>query len=160
MISSSTVNQRKSPRRKSVHEVNPTKLTEIILTDVDWEDFNREIRLFNEGKFWHAHEAWEQVWRRHPEDSELFIQGLIQMAAAFHLLIDKRRYSGAASKFNRALERLRLFEPNFLNLPVTGFTKPIEGTKDEIQKLENKTVTALSDAITPTILLLQKYKMV
>jgi predicted metal-dependent hydrolase len=89
------MNQPKPPGRKTVDGVDPVKLRELVFTTENWEDFNRGIHLFNERKFWHAHEAWEQVWRRHPEDSCLFIQGLIQMAAAFHLLIDKKRYAGA-----------------------------------------------------------------
>jgi predicted metal-dependent hydrolase len=80
------MNQSRSLGRKSVDEIDPTKLRELTFTNQDWEDFNRGIQLFNAGKFWHAHEAWEQVWRRHHEDSRLFMQGLIQMAAAFHLL--------------------------------------------------------------------------
>ena len=42
--------------------------------------------LFDEGKFWHAHESWEDLWndlkRRSAAPSEiLLIQGLIQTAA-------------------------------------------------------------------------------
>ena len=98
--------QPRLPRKRSVEDVDRTKLTEPTFTDEDWEDFNRGIQLFNAGKFWHAHEAWEQVWRRHHEESRLFIQGLIQMAAAFHLMIEKRRLTGALSNFEKAFNQL------------------------------------------------------
>jgi tetratricopeptide (TPR) repeat protein len=145
------MNQRKSLGRKTVDKIDPTKLTELILTDVDREDFNRGIRLFNEGKFWHAHEAWEQVWHRHPEDSRLFIQGLIQIAAGFHLLIEKRRYSGATSNFNKALARLRLFEPTFLDLQVASFIEAIERAKDKIQRLEETPDARIDHTVVPVI---------
>jgi hypothetical protein len=142
--------------KKTVSEIDPTKLRELALTKQDWRDFNRGIGLFNEGKFWHAHEAREQVWRRHLEDSRLFIQGLIQMAAGFHLLIAKRRYSGATSNFNKALVRLRLFELTFLDLPVTSFIEAIERAKDEIQRLEKTPEAKIDHAVAPVIAYLSK----
>ena len=145
------MDQSKPPGRKTVDEIDPTRLRELVFTDEDWEDFNRGIRLFNEGKFWHAHEAWEQVWRRHPQDSRLFIQGLIQMAAAYHLLIEKRRYSGARNNFNKALARLRLFEQDFLNLPLTEFIRAIERAQDEIRKLEKSSEAKIDLAVVPVI---------
>jgi hypothetical protein len=142
--------------KKTVSNIDPTKLSELTLTEEDWEDFNRGIRLFNDGKFWHAHEAWEQVWRRHAEDSRLFIQGLIQMAAGFHLLIEKQRYSGATSNFNKGLARLRLFEPTFVNLPVSSFIEAIERAKDEIQRLEESTEAKLDHTVVPVITYLRE----
>lgn len=142
--------------KNTVGDVNHGRLSEPTLTEEDWEDFNRGIGLFNEGKFWHAHEAWEQVWRRHPEDSRLFIQGLIQMAAAYHLLIEKRRYSGARSNFDKALARLRLFEPNFLNLPVTELIEAIERALDAIRKLEKRTGAVVDSTLAPVIAYLRE----
>jgi hypothetical protein len=142
--------------KKTVSEIDPAKLRELTLTEEDWQDFDRGIGLFNEGKFWHAHEAWEQVWRRHLEDSRLFIQGLIQMAAGFHLLIEKQRYSGATSNFNKALARLRLFEPTFLNLPVTSFREAIERAKDEIQRLGKTPDAKIDHTVVPVIAYLSK----
>lgn len=36
------------------------------------------------GKFFEAHEAWEEIWLAEPEPEKTFLQGLIQLAAAFH----------------------------------------------------------------------------
>ncbi len=48
-------------------------------------DFLAGVRLFNDGAYWHAHEAWENVWARLPKgsDERRFHQGLILLAAAF-----------------------------------------------------------------------------
>lgn len=52
--------------------------------------FEHGRKLFNEGKYWHAHESWEDLWnmlkkRQAPQQEILLIQGLIQTAALlFH----------------------------------------------------------------------------
>ncbi len=41
------------------------------------------IQLFNDGKFWHAHEEWEEAWKATADpDLRRFYQGIIQTAAA------------------------------------------------------------------------------
>lgn len=44
----------------------------------------RGVDLYNDGAFWEAHEAWEDLWRTAAPDSSVhrFLQGLIQCAAA------------------------------------------------------------------------------
>jgi len=46
--------------------------------------FERGIELFNAGKFFEAHEAWEEIWLGERGGEKAFLQGLIQVAAAFH----------------------------------------------------------------------------
>jgi uncharacterized protein len=48
------------------------------------EKFKRGIELFNSGEFFQAHEAWEEIWLSATEPEKTFLQGLIQLAAAFH----------------------------------------------------------------------------
>ena len=42
------------------------------------------IALFNAGKFYDAHEVLEDVWRGLAGEDRRFLQGLIQVAVAFH----------------------------------------------------------------------------
>jgi len=42
------------------------------------------IRLFNDRFFFEAHEVLEEVWRREHGESRAFLQGLIQICAAYH----------------------------------------------------------------------------
>jgi predicted metal-dependent hydrolase len=46
--------------------------------------FDRGLEAFNSSHFFEAHELWEEVWLETPEPEKLFLQGLIQVAAAFH----------------------------------------------------------------------------
>lgn len=72
----------------------------------------RGIELFNEGAFWHAHEAWEELWLVAESDVHQYLQGLIQLAAAYHH-VQKGTISGAARLFDAALVRLSAFPDPF-----------------------------------------------
>ena len=52
-------------------------------------DFREGVRLFNEDKYFEAHEAWEALWLRleKPDPGREAIQGLIQLAAACDHLV-------------------------------------------------------------------------
>jgi predicted metal-dependent hydrolase len=63
------------------------------------------VRLFNERRFWHAHEAWETIWL---ESKSPFLQGLIQLAAAWHH-VQRGNARGAERLFAAALEKLSDF---------------------------------------------------
>ena len=113
-------------RKKSLSELDLSTLTQFVLTARDRTDFHRGVRLFNQARFWEAHEAWEAVWLRHPEDGRFFIQGLIQLAAAYHQL-RRRIYRGFLIHLRRAQERLVLFPDRFLGVDVAGLRKEIRG---------------------------------
>ena len=46
--------------------------------------YQKGLEAFNSSQFFEAHELWEDVWRQTPEPDKRFLQGLIQVAAAFH----------------------------------------------------------------------------
>jgi uncharacterized protein len=48
------------------------------------ERFERGLEHFNARKFFEAHEVWEEVWLVEDEPEKTFLQGIIQIAAAFH----------------------------------------------------------------------------
>lgn len=48
------------------------------------QQFERGVALFNARKFFEAHEAWEELWLVESEPEKSFLQGMIQLAAAFH----------------------------------------------------------------------------
>ena len=73
--------------------------------DARCADFERGIALFNAGKFFEAHEAWERVWLRSSGDEKLFHQGLIQAAAAL-LHAEHGNQQGARSMYAKARAKL------------------------------------------------------
>ncbi|HSM37901.1 MAG TPA: DUF309 domain-containing protein [Candidatus Limnocylindrales bacterium] len=74
------------------------------------ELFRRGVSLFNGVRYWHAHEAWEELWRAAPDDERDFYQGLIQVAAGL-LHLQRRNARGARNKLAEGLDRLRPYAP-------------------------------------------------
>lgn len=70
------------------------------------EALERGRALWNAGRFYEAHEAWEEAWLREEGEVRLLLQGLIQAAAAYVKALDHLRPSGAVRLFAAALERL------------------------------------------------------
>ncbi|HJQ37587.1 MAG TPA: DUF309 domain-containing protein [Thermoanaerobaculia bacterium] len=68
------------------------------------------VELFNSHHFWHAHEAWEERWLIATGDEKLFLQGLIQLAAAYHH-VQRGTFSGAIRLFDAAFAKLEPFPP-------------------------------------------------
>jgi uncharacterized protein len=72
--------------------------------------FNEGVALFNGARYWHAHEAWETLWRAAAEKDRDFYQGLIQVAAGL-LHLQRRNARGARNKLAEGVARLRPYEP-------------------------------------------------
>ena len=69
-------------------------------------DFYEEgIDLFNAGRFFECHEAWEEIWKRSDGEVKLFYQGLIQAAVAI-LHAQRGNLEGARSLHEKAREKL------------------------------------------------------
>ena len=88
----------------------PTGRTPPLAPDEADRLFRRGIALFNGVRYWHAHEAWETLWRAAPEEDRDFYQGLIQVAAGL-LHLQRRNLRGARNKLGEGLAKLRPFEP-------------------------------------------------
>ncbi len=48
------------------------------------EKFQKGLEQFNHSHFFEAHETWEEIWLSAAEPEKTFLQGIIQVAAAFH----------------------------------------------------------------------------
>jgi uncharacterized protein len=70
--------------------------------------FERGVELFNARRFWEAHEAWEELWLASSGDEKQFLQGLIQLAAAYHH-VQRGTFRGGVRLFDAALRRLEPF---------------------------------------------------
>jgi predicted metal-dependent hydrolase len=83
------------------------------------------IDLFNQREFFAAHEAWEEIWRSTtPEPKDLF-QGLIQVAAALHQILDLKRIEGPRRTLAKARRRLAGYAPEALGIEVGGLLEQV-----------------------------------
>jgi uncharacterized protein len=89
--------------------------------EFDWTQgpLAQGLRLYDAGEFFRAHEEWESVWLLSPEPEKTFLQGLIQVTAAFHHL-QRNNPLGAVRLFKAALRRLEPYPDEFggLALPL------------------------------------------
>ncbi|MFQ6115491.1 MAG: DUF309 domain-containing protein [bacterium] len=135
---------------KRIRETDLSDLGEPVMSDMDWVDFRKGIRLFNNGQFWESHEAWEKVWKRHPENSRIFFQGLIQLAAGLHQL-QRRIYHGVVKHYSNALWKLKPFQPEFLGVNVNHVVEKVEQGLDEIRRLRNNNLDQFNRDLIPRI---------
>ena len=73
------------------------------MSDPDF--YEQGIDLFNQGRYFECHEAWEEIWKRSDGEEKLFYQGLIQAAVAI-LHAQRGNLEGARSLHQKAREKL------------------------------------------------------
>jgi predicted metal-dependent hydrolase len=93
--------EHEEPARGRTPTIEPERADEI---------FRRGVALFNGVRYWHAHEAWEELWRAAGDEDRDFYQGLIQLAAGL-LHLQRRNARGARNKLSEGLEKLRQYMP-------------------------------------------------
>jgi predicted metal-dependent hydrolase len=101
---------------------------------LDWTEgpLAEGLRRYEAGEFFTAHEAWESVWLKAPEPEKTFLQGLIQVTAAFHHLQRNNRL-GSGLLLQAALRRLDRFPSCFGGISVELVC---EDVRDCLRKLE------------------------
>jgi hypothetical protein len=80
------------------------------------------MRLHNEGSYYDAHEAWEELWIDETDDEvRLFLQGLIQVTSAFHKVFFQRQPSSAGRLLARGLEKLAPYPEEYRGVLLGAF---------------------------------------
>jgi predicted metal-dependent hydrolase len=77
--------------------------------------FQRGIDLFNQARFFEAHEAWEQSWLRSRGEEKIFYQGLIQAAAAI-LHVQRGNPAGARNLWKKAGGKLAILPADYMSI--------------------------------------------
>ena len=81
------------------------------------EKFQRGILHFNAQEFFEAHEVWEEIWLVEAEPEKTFLQGIIQIAAAFHHYGRENR-DGAESLLAAGIVKLSRFPRDHRGLEI------------------------------------------
>lgn len=66
-------------------------------------------RLFNDQRFFEAHEVWEGAWRAEKDATRALLQGLIQVAAGYFKALSEENAAGAVKLLEMGLEKLAPF---------------------------------------------------
>ncbi|MGH7860083.1 MAG: DUF309 domain-containing protein [Candidatus Binatia bacterium] len=84
------------------------------------ERFAAGIEHFNGGRFFEAHEIWEEIWVEEVGEWKRFLQGLIQAAAACHKA-EIGVPGGARKLFQSSLRILEDFAPDAYGVDLATF---------------------------------------
>ena len=97
------------------------------------ELLHRGVALFNGLRYWHAHEAWETLWRAADEKERDFYQGLIMVAAGL-LHLQRRNARGARNKLAEGVLKLTKYEPAHRGLVLTELVARCQLILDDLNQ--------------------------
>lgn len=80
------------------------------------------MKHFNSLHFWEAHEAWEELWLKAESEAHQFLQGLIQIAAAYHHL-KRGTFPGAVRLFDAGLAKVEPFPALYCGIIREGLVR-------------------------------------
>ena len=89
------------------------------------DNIEKGIIFFNEGKYFDAHEIWEDQWRGMEKSPEkYFIQGLIMIAVALHHY-KRKNYTGTSKLLEKGINLLKGFKEPKIKIDIDDFLKAI-----------------------------------
>jgi uncharacterized protein len=121
-----------------------------------WDALARGADLFNRGLYWEAHEAWEELWLELEDQPKLFIQGLIQMAAAGHKAFVQDQPRGCVKLLGTALEKLETAPPDFLGVETQRLLPALRRMLAEAERWQSGETTGLHKTLMPRVVLLPR----
>lgn len=89
------------------------------------EEFLRGVELFNEGRFFDCHEAWETIWLNAEGIERELLHSMIQAAAALHH-VQRGNLKGADSVGRRAIGKLAALPNVVMQLGTVEFRQSLE----------------------------------
>jgi predicted metal-dependent hydrolase len=92
------------------------------------------IRLFNDGRYFQSHEAWEDFYQRAAEADKPFVEALIQLAAALRMRADFGEVKGPVRAARQALIRLENYQPAYLGVKVSALMQAVALWADAAEK--------------------------
>lgn len=80
--------------------------------------------LFNEGRYWEAHEAWEGPWSRATGDDRACLSALILLAAAMHKRLAHGSLTGR--NFVKAMRYVEVLAPVYAGIDLRALARDVE----------------------------------
>jgi uncharacterized protein len=109
---------------------SPVEMTQSPKTRMDSHEkdrlYQRGLEAFNSAHFYDAHEHWEEVWLETPNPDKMFLQGLIQVAAAFHHY-SRANLLGTRNLLQAGLHKLDRFPEVHGGLEIEALREAVRG---------------------------------
>ena len=93
------------------------------------------IRLFNEEYFFEAHEVLEDLWKREHGKPKLFLQGLIQLCAAYHHF-QNGNLIGAETLLERGAQKMRSYPLDYLGIDAAKLLAYVDRDRERIGRMQ------------------------
>ena len=113
----------------------------------------RGAALFDQGRFWDAHEAWEEAWLEEEGEVRLFLQGLIQVAAGYHKATVQLQPNGCVKLLRSGLDKLEPLPPEFLGVLLDRFLPQVQRTLSEARRWQSGELTVFPNHLIPRLAL-------
>ena len=91
------------------------------------------INLFNQRRFFEAHEIWEMLYQTAEINEKPFLEGLIQLSAACRLIEDFGEIKGPVKLIYQALIRFENYQPTYLDIKVADLAAAMEAWAKELE---------------------------
>ncbi len=88
--------------------------------------YQKGLEAFNSAHFYDAHEHWEELWLETPNPDKMFLQGLIQVAAAFHHF-SRANLRGTRNLLHAGLRKLDCFPEVHGGLEIEALREAVRG---------------------------------
>jgi uncharacterized protein len=92
-------------------------------------DFQEGVRLFNEQRYFEAHEALEGLWLKAIGGRKTFLHGLIQVATAFHHQAQSN-LAGFRSLLEKGCTKLVAFGAEFDGIDLSALMQQLHAWRE------------------------------
>ncbi|MER3501603.1 MAG: hypothetical protein C4295_09070 [Candidatus Fervidibacterota bacterium] len=96
--------------------------------------FLEGVRLYQQGFYWHAHEAWEELWRNSTEPYCSFLKALIQIAAAL-IHCERNEWQGVRNLLRRVQRYLEQCPDEVWGVDVAALRRQVAAFQAEVEAL-------------------------
>jgi uncharacterized protein len=115
-----------------------------LIFELDMDARLREgISLFNDGRFFESHEILEEFYQETENAHKPFLEGLIQLAAAFRLYADFGEVKGPVRMIHQALIRFENYQPSYLEIRLKELSEALEAWAKEAGAAAGKPLSAI-----------------
>jgi len=104
------------------------------------------LRLFNDGKYFEAHEALETAWRAENGQIRDLYRGILQVAVCY-LHISRRNYAGAMKLYDRSQKWLAPWPDVMLGIHVGQLRADFEAAGAELKRLGPEGIESFDPAL-------------
>ena len=98
------------------------------------DPFRDGVRLFNETYFFEAHEQLEGMWHVEHGEARQFLQGLIQICAAFHHF-QNGNLIGAVELLKRGADKMRRYPHRYMGIDAGKLIAEVDAAHEEVERM-------------------------